>query len=589
MAVGDSGSLGEGEGRRDERMERLRRLILQPEQDRLLEILERLDDRQVRTREIGEVLPGAVRHSSREGSDLEDALGPTFGRVVHRLIRRDRKAFADALFPVMGPAIRKSIAEALKGMVQTLNQALEYSLSWKGLKWRLEALRTGRSFGEIVLSKTLVYRVEQAFLIHRESGLLLLHVVDSAAEAQDADLVSGMLTAIQDFVRDGFRVEDEGALQTMEVGDLNIWVERGPEADLALAIRGGAPAELRTRMHEALEVIHGRTHEELADFSGDISEFESVRPVVEECFESRTIEEETGTGSLLWILIALLCAVGGWWLFAHWREGRALDTYLAALEGEAGIVVTRVEPAGRGTVIRGLRDPLAADPLVVLEDLGLNSATLRPSFRPYISLDDSLVLERAHRALGPPPNVRLEQKDGVLTVSGIAPASWVERARGIARTIPGVLDFQEEIEGIDEALLAKLERIETLRMRIETVIEFDVNSTEIGGERAALLADTVAEIMDLIQLAGETGRTVSIAVCGHPDVLGPPELNLRLSRERVATVVGELEAGGVPGNRIEVVGRGSLLGEDGVGAGPVEKRRSVTLSVSVGDGKEPVQ
>ena len=86
----------------------------------------------------------------------------------------------------MGPAIRKAIAEALRGLVQSLNQALEHSLSWRGIKWRIEALRTGRTFAEVVLSKTLVYRVEQVFLIHRESGLLLVQAVAPEVEAQDA-------------------------------------------------------------------------------------------------------------------------------------------------------------------------------------------------------------------------------------------------------------------------------------------------------------------------------------------------------------------------------------------------------------------
>jgi OOP family OmpA-OmpF porin len=58
------------------------------------------------------------------------------------------------------------------------------------------ALRTGTSFAEVVLLNTLLYRVEQVFLIERESGLLLQHVRSAAVRTEDADMVAGMLTAI---------------------------------------------------------------------------------------------------------------------------------------------------------------------------------------------------------------------------------------------------------------------------------------------------------------------------------------------------------------------------------------------------------
>jgi len=60
----------------DEQMERLRRLILQPEHDQLQKILRRPDDPNNQAREVGGVLPAAVRHSTGEGPELEKALAP---------------------------------------------------------------------------------------------------------------------------------------------------------------------------------------------------------------------------------------------------------------------------------------------------------------------------------------------------------------------------------------------------------------------------------------------------------------------------------------------------------------------------------
>ena len=91
----------------------------------------------------------------------------------------------------------------IRDRAESINQTLERRLSFESLKWRIEGWRTGRDFGEIVLTRSLGYRVEQVFLVHRETGLLLQHVARSD-EVLDSDMVSGMLTAIQDFVRDSF-------------------------------------------------------------------------------------------------------------------------------------------------------------------------------------------------------------------------------------------------------------------------------------------------------------------------------------------------------------------------------------------------
>ena len=115
-------------------------------------------------------------------------------------------------------------------------------------------------FGQLLLQylliHSLLYRVDQVFLIHRETGLLLENVFAEAEALQDADLVSSMLTALQDFVRDSFNVERHHAIETVEVGEFTLWVEQGPKAILAAAIRGNVPEELRTDLHRALENIH---------------------------------------------------------------------------------------------------------------------------------------------------------------------------------------------------------------------------------------------------------------------------------------------------------------------------------------------
>src|SRR5215475_1340934 len=198
----------------------LRELILAPEQQALKDLHHRVDDPASRTEDVGSVVAEAIQLRRSQGGDeaLSAAMAPTIETALRESVRKDPGTLADALFPVMGPAIRRSILETLRAFLESFNQILDQSLSIKGLKWRFEALRTGRSFTEVALLHSLVFRVEQVFLIHKKTGLSLGHAVAPSVAMQDPSLVSGMLSAIQDFVRDSFHSGPGEGIERLNVG-----------------------------------------------------------------------------------------------------------------------------------------------------------------------------------------------------------------------------------------------------------------------------------------------------------------------------------------------------------------------------------
>jgi OOP family OmpA-OmpF porin len=261
----------------------LRGLLFAAEQKDVTQIQERLDDPKSRAEDISDVLPEAIAIRSRRDRDLTDSLLPAVEEAIGVSVRTHPDVLVDGLFPVMGPAIRKSIANTLAEMLESLNQTLAIGFSKQGLKWRLEAWRTGKPFAQIVLLRTLLYRVEQVFLIHRETGLLLGHVSAPGAAVQDASMVSGMLTAIRDFVGDSFGSAGAGGLDEFRVGELDVWVEQGPRAVLAAVIRGTPPRELRTAFEEAIEKVHRDHARDLEEFAGDAAPFARSLGVILVC------------------------------------------------------------------------------------------------------------------------------------------------------------------------------------------------------------------------------------------------------------------------------------------------------------------
>jgi OOP family OmpA-OmpF porin len=529
----------------------LRGLLLAPEQIQLSGLQERLDNPARHAEDVSRVLPDAVTLSLSRVTKLANALLPTVEQSIGVSVKKNPQRLVDAIFPVMGPAIRRAIAAAFSEMVLSLNQTLEYSVSWKGLKWRSEALRTGKSFAEVVLSHTLLYRVEQVFLIHRQTGLLLQHVEAGAGVVEDADLVSGMLTAIQDFVHDSFGGEQSDALDSMQVGELTVWVERGSQAVLAVVFRGNAPGELRGLMQDALDSIHVEQREAFEKFAGDATPFAASRPHLESCVQMQTeaVTRSKPSPVLLAALGLVLLALG-LWLFFSIRDNRRWADYLSRLNAEPGIVVVSAERHGGKYHITGLRDPMAADPAALLAPSSIDPADVVARWEPYQASHPDFVLARVKGMLDPPATVSLNVEDGTLVARGAAPHDWVRAARMVTQMMPSVTRYSDE--SLVDLDLARSE-IGTVMQQIErSAIPFAVGSAELTPDQADVLHRVMTDIKRCGLLARSLGVQPRVEVWGHADQSGSQALNDRLIAARAEQVVSALLALGVNRTDIEI-------------------------------------
>ncbi|PWT93439.1 MAG: flagellar motor protein MotB [Blastocatellia bacterium] len=517
----------------DETMAELRTLLLGPAEKQIADVHARLTDPNRQLEEVVHVLPAAISVRSRRDGQLADALAPTVTSAIHESVRKDPQPIADAIFPIIGPAIRKAISAALSGMTQSFNQTLAYSVSVKGLKWRLEALRTGRSFAEVVLLHTLLYRVEQVFLIHRETGLLLQHVSAPGSQMQDADMVSGMLTAIQDFVHDSFSTAKGDELQTLQVGELTVWVERGPLAVLAGVIRGNAPHELREVFQQTLERIHLQFGTALSEFKGDASPFDSTRSLLEDCLQAHYDSQPkasdkpaklTPLNVIVSLLVIAALVLGFFWLRGRWRW----DNFIEQLRNEPGIVVAETGTRDGKYYLSGLRDPLARDPAVLMQEAKVDPNKVLSRWEPFQALTPDFVLARSKRLLNTPNTVKLSLKDGVLNAEGFASHDWVIEARRGSRFLPGVNGFRDD-------RLLDLNRVE------DPLLMFVLDSAELVPGQSEKFDALVHDIERLQAQAEAMQKNVTLEIYGHTDESGTEERNATLAAERAQTVASELQ------------------------------------------------
>ena len=423
----------------------LRRLLVRPEQEELQELHDRLDDKERRAHEMAAILPEAVMLSADRSAELTRALRPAVEGSVRESIEKRPQVFVDALYPIIGPVVRRSIAESMRALLQTLNQSLEQSFSWQGLKWRFEALRTGRSFAEVVMLRSLVYRVEQLFLIHRETSLSLLHLSADAAATQDGDMVAGMLSAIQDFTRDSFQTGSDEALEEFRVGELQVWIVPGAHAYLAAVIRGNPPRELRSTLEDAIESIHVLRGSALAKFNGDAAPFASLRSELEPCLRAQYQPKKTsGSHRRAWIALAAGAGLLAAALIVGLRSEQRWRAVVRQLDATPGLAVTEAEHHWfRTSRIAGLRDPAVADPAEVVRAAGLDPGRIRFVWKDYLALDDASVLRRFVKRFGKPDGTELSLTNGALTVSGPVPYEWFERIERDGLQSPGVTSITE--------------------------------------------------------------------------------------------------------------------------------------------------
>ncbi len=498
---------------------RLRELLVGPEQSRLEELQRRLDDRQLRTEDLSQIVAEAIALRARRDRTLQQTLNPIIEEAVRISVTRDPAVLANTLFPVIGEAVRKSVAHALRGLVESINQTLERSLSLEALGWRIEALRTGRTFGEIVLTRSLRYRVEQVFLIHRETGLLLEHVARSDQVVQDSDMVSGMLTAIQDFVRDSFVGTSGHEVETIELGEVNLWVQHGPNAILAAVVSGTPPPELRNLLQRTLERVEAEYGPLLSSFKGDASAFGEARPLLESCLLGRQAQKFAKRSRFFFVAFAvtLLLAIG-LLIFFSARAHRRWDHLVERLRKEPGIVLTGADRSWGYYELVGLRDPLSADPDKLIRASGINPEKVTSRWEPYVSLDAKFTVFR---------------------------------------------EFLAEKSALEQ-----------------TVLRFPLNSAQLSAEQLAKLDDIEVHIFKLQNDGAAIGQKFAIELQGHTDPTGDEAKNDTLSEKRAEAVSKALVSRGINTDMLRIVAFGSRQPvRRATGAYLTELNRRVTFRV----------
>ncbi len=322
----------------DAELQRLRDLLLGADSDfaRIRSELEHLRsqfaDKEAMIASLNPLLTDLLERTiSDNKEDVAEALAPVMGEAIKRQVVETREEVVDALYPIIGKTIRKSVAEAMSDQFSSVNKKIENTIRRSFLPTWLQAQLLGMKRADLLIKGSLPFRIEQIFVIHSETGLLIAHV--SADEHEngngvDQELISGMLTAIRDFVAHAFQSHDHD-LQEIHYGQSKILLDLGRYAYLAVVISGYEPDNFYKDVGRLNQKIYNRYYRALRQFNGDLSDFVNISSPLRGFMDTyngvaEAAEEKKSKPYLLYLffftVFLVLMFIGFVFLPGYWRD-----------------------------------------------------------------------------------------------------------------------------------------------------------------------------------------------------------------------------------------------------------------------------
>ena len=297
----------------DDPLELLRSLLLEHYRQRLrgleqetidaqqkLQVLEhRLNDTTALKEAITPIIAASIQSKIREAPyEMAEALSPIIADALRSSIAESREAMIEALYPITGKLVQRAVSEAMRDLARKIDEQMRTTFNFASILQRVRMMLGLAPSSESMLRDLLPFQVEEIFLIHRQTGILLRHETAAALRAganknasdpaqtaqaepqtqaetqqQDNQLIGSMLTAIRDFVNDVFGRGEQGQLTEVQYGDKLILLEAAHFCYLAVVITGVEATGYRAQMREVIFAIDNEHLRSLREFSGDTSLF----------------------------------------------------------------------------------------------------------------------------------------------------------------------------------------------------------------------------------------------------------------------------------------------------------------------------
>jgi hypothetical protein len=127
--------------------------------------------------------------------------------------------------------------------------------------------------------------IDEIFLM-TPTGLLLKHYTRRLRPDQDEHIMAGMLTAVQNFIKESFD-EHGGRLKEIRFENYDILVSHSKTVVIAAIISTKKPEKLRLQLKEVTEEIEEQFGDRLTKWSGDMRDIAGVDHVLKQLISGK--------------------------------------------------------------------------------------------------------------------------------------------------------------------------------------------------------------------------------------------------------------------------------------------------------------
>lgn len=561
------------QSKKDRSLDALKKILLHEDQQKLKQLESELTELRIQIADkeslissldpvIADLLERKIASSKAE---MAEALAPIMGDAIRHQIADAKEDVVDALYPIIGKTIRKSVAEAMKNLVDTINQKIDNALRKNLVKKFIQSKITGVSESELVLKDAMPFQIQEIFLIHKESGLLLSHVSSKKADVKiDEDLISGMLTAIRNFVSEAFIPAKDQDLDEILYGNSKILLDMGHHSYIAVVISGIEPAQFSTDIRSLNHKIHNRYHKLLRHFNGDITQFGEMPRLLnrflkkyETNIELRKPQKAKPYLRNLFFALVLIClTIIAIQKIPVYLANRKIQNKIASkIEAIPGLTQQniRYSVSNRWLTIRGevssSRQKEQIDSLVqtVDEITGFNNYL---TIRDGEAFSNEIIQKIQHRMSQSAEFRNLNPKfiveNDQITIEGPAPNHKIKRDLGF---------LVSEIAQV-KVVINNLEVLKNNEFSINEIQNFLQQNIVCFKTDSAVIPETEYVKLDSIFNRIRTLEDIKLVIKGYSDDLADSVYNLKLTEQRAQSVADYLISKGFSSKNIVVEGWG---------------------------------
>lgn len=181
-------------------------------------------------------------------SELPVKFSPLIVQALKKEISNSQDAVIEALFPIIGKLIKKSIKHEIQLLNERITQQINNTFSFKN--WFTSKSKRSAIATEAI-ARSQNPELLQILVVDKESGILRAHFENTDYESVDKDLIAGMLTAIKSFVEDAFKGGDQ-ALETINYEFYTLHIQNFHKYYITAVVNGVYSVDVKDKLEDMI-------------------------------------------------------------------------------------------------------------------------------------------------------------------------------------------------------------------------------------------------------------------------------------------------------------------------------------------------